>query len=185
MTSQLDTTQKDNLLKTLKSRFEKNIRRHPNIKWEQVEKKINAANEKLTALWQMEDTGGEPDVVEFPEMKGKIAFCDCSAESPKGRRSLCYDDAALKARKEHKPKNSALTMAQEMGIQMLDETQYRFLQSLEKFDQKTSSWIITPAPIRQLDGALFCDNRYDHVFTYHNGAVSYYAARGFRGLLLL
>ncbi|QQR55332.1 DUF4256 domain-containing protein [Candidatus Peregrinibacteria bacterium] len=171
----------ETLLKTLKARFEKNMHRHKGLDWAKVEAKLKADPKKLGALQQMEETGGEPDVV--GQDKGRFLFYDCSTESPAGRRSLCYDPAALHARKEHKPKNSSIEMAADMGIELLTEEEYRALQELGKFDQKTSSWIKTPAEIRKLGGALFCDRRYDHVFTYHNGAESYYAARGFRGSL--
>ncbi|MEK9159334.1 MAG: DUF4256 domain-containing protein [Patescibacteria group bacterium] len=167
------------LLKTLKDRFEKNMHRHKGLKWADVEKKLNAKN--LATLSEMESTGGEPDVV--GSEKGEYIFFDCSAESPTGRRSFCYDPAALHARKEHKPKNSAIEMAADMDIELLTEEEYRALQELGEFDLKTSSWIKTPPAIRKLGGALFCDRRYNTVFVYHNGAESYYAARGFRGSL--
>lgn len=171
----------DTLLETLKKRFEKNMDRHKGMSWSTVEKKLLAKPEKLETLVQMEETGGEPDVV--GEEKGAYLFYDCAPESPVGRRSLCYDPTALHSRKEHKPKDSAIEMAANMGIELLDEAEYRALQELGEFDKKTSSWIKTPSAIRKLGGALFCDRRYDHVFTYHNGAESYYAARGFRGSL--
>lgn len=171
------------LIKTLKSRFEKNTKRHSGLDWAKVQAKLGANPEKLWSLHQMEESGGEPDVIGFDKKSNEYLFCDCSEESPKGRRSICYDHEALEARKEHKPAHSAIQMAFEMGIEVLDETQYRELQELGNFDTKTSSWIKTPAPIRKLKGALFCDRRYDTVFVYHNGAESYYAARGFRGLL--
>ncbi|MBP9773346.1 MAG: DUF4256 domain-containing protein [Candidatus Peribacteraceae bacterium] len=167
------------LLKTLKARFEKHMNRHKGIKWEAVQAKLEKLPEKLWSLHEMERTGGEPDVV--GEEKGEYVFYDCAAESPKDRRSVCYDKQALDSRKEHKPKNSALDMAADMGIELLTEEEYRNLQTLESFDLKTSSWIQTPAAVRKLGGALFCDRRYDTVFLYHNGAESYYAARGFRG----
>ncbi|MFN8431437.1 MAG: DUF4256 domain-containing protein [Spirosomataceae bacterium] len=176
----LSTEEKDSLLKILKTRFEKNMGRHPGIKWEDVQAKLENNPEKLWSLDQMELTEGEPDVVDFDEKSGEFIFYDCSPESPKGRRSLCYDRAALDARKEYKPANSIMDMAAEMGVEVLTEEQYRFLQTLGNFDLKTSSWIITPPEIRKRGGALFGDRRYDHVFTYHNGADSYYAARGFR-----
>lgn len=172
------------LLALLKKRFEKNMQRHPNLKWETVAEQLLAAPSKLWSLNEMELSGGEPDVVIDPQQT-TITFYDCAPESPKGRRSICYDRAAWESRKEHKPENTALDMAQDMGIAILDETQYRFLQRFGPFDTKSSSWIKTPADIRALDGALFADFRYGHVFVYHNGASSYYAVRGFRGLLTL
>ena len=176
----------DQLLKTLQQRFEKNMHRHANIQWADVETRLKKAPpQKLAALEQMEATGGEPDVVCFDKNDTGIKFYDCAAESPKGRRSLCYDRAALNSRKEFKPANSAADLAEEMGIALLTEEEYRKLQQLEAFDLKTSSWVFTPAAIRKLGGAIFCDRRYDTVFTYHNGAESYYAARGFRGCLQL
>lgn len=179
--NKLSPSQRNNLLTILRSRFEKNMSRHKGIKWENVEAKLTES--QLWSLEEMEATGGEPDVVDYDKKNDTYLFFDCSAESPKGRRSLCYDRAALNARKEHKPANSIKDMAEEMGIELLNEEQYRFLQTLGKFDTKTSSWIETPAAIRKLGGALFGDRRYDHVFIYHNGADSYYAARGFRGML--
>ena len=173
----------DELLSTLQSRFEKNMNRHKNLDWEKVRAKLEKHPAKLRSLEQMESTGGEPDVVAFDKRSGEFIFFDCSAESPKGRRSVCYDRAALASRKEHKPANSALDMAKEMGVELLTEEQYRDLQKLGEFDLKTSSWVQTPAAIRKLGGALFCDRRYDTVFVYHNGAESYYAARGFRAAL--
>ncbi len=167
------------LLKTLKVRFEKNMNRHKNLKWDEVQAKLEANPKKLESLQAMESTGGEPDVVAHDSKE--IIFFDCSAESPAGRRSLCYDKQALDSRKEHKPKNSATEMAGELGIELLTEAEYRELQESGEFDIKTSSWIQTPSEIRKLGGALFCDRRYDQVFVYHNGAESYYAARGFRG----
>lgn len=182
----LDHEQTTELLKTLKTRFEKNMHRHKNLEWSKVEDKLKANPAKLWSLNEMENTGGEPDVIQ-EKKTDDIVYYDCSAESPKGRRSLCYDRAALEARKTHKPENSAMDMANGMGIGILNEEQYRELQSLlrhdEKLDAKTSSWIKTPAEIRKLGGALFCDFRYGHVFVYHNGAESYYGARGFRGYL--
>ena len=157
--------------------------RHKGIKWEDVEKRLDADPEKLISLAKMEETGGEPDVIGHDKKSGEIIFADCSAESPTGRRSICYDKAALESRKEHKPKDSAQNMADEMGVEMMTEEEYRDLQKLGEFDLKTSSWIATPDDIRKRGGALFCDRRYGHVFTYHNGAESYYGARGFRGLL--
>ena len=177
----LSATQKEELLKILQDRFEKNKTRHKGINWEDVKKRLEENPGKLWSLQQMEETGGEPDVVAYDKKKEEYTFIDCSTESPKGRRSVCYDQAALEARKEHKPKNSAENMASEMGIELLTEEQYRELQTLGEFDSKTSSWVKTPADIRKLGGAIFCDYRFGHVFTYHNGAESYYAARGFRG----
>ncbi|HET8635245.1 MAG TPA: DUF4256 domain-containing protein [Acidobacteriaceae bacterium] len=167
----------------LKARFEKNKNRHKGLEWAKVRARLEANPEKLWSLSEMEKTGGEPDVVGLDKKTGEYIFYDCSAESPKGRRSVCYDREALDARKEFKPKNSAVEMAAEMGIELLTEEQYRELQQLGKFDTKTSSWVRTPPAIRKLGGAVFCDRRYDTVFLYHNGAESYYAARGFRGSL--
>lgn len=183
MKKKLSTEQREKLLSTLKARFEKNRNRHKGLEWANVEAKLEANAEKLWSLNEMETTGGEPDVIGFDKKKNEYIFCDCSAESPKDRRSLCYDREALESRKEHKPKNSAVDMAAAMGIGLLTEEQYRELQELGEFDTKTSSWVKTPENIRELGGALFCDRRYDHVFVYHNGAESYYAARGFRGAL--
>ena len=179
----LPSDQIEELLNTLKIRFRKNMNRHKNIEWNKVEAKLKANPEKLRALNEMEITGGEPDVIAHDKNKGEYIFYDCSPESPKERRSLCYDGEALNSRKENKPKNNAVDMAAAMGIELLSEEEYRHLQKHGKFDLKTSSWIKTPADIRKLGGALFCDSRYDTIFTYHNGAESYYAARGFRGLL--
>jgi hypothetical protein len=179
----LSDAQREELLATLKARFTKNKARHKGIDWEAVQQRLEAHPAKLWSLNEMEQTGGEPDVVGHDTKTGAFIFYDCSAESPKGRRSLCYDQAAHEARKEHKPENSALDMAEEMGVELLTESQYRELQELGAFDLKTSSWVATPAAVRKLDGALFCDRRYDHVFLYHNGASSYYAARGFRAAL--
>ena len=179
----LQPKQREELLSTLKARFEKNMNRHKGLDWAKVQTKLEAATGKLWSLNEMERTGGEPDVVGYDKKTGEYVFYDCSAESPSGRRSVCYDREALDARKEHKPKDSALGMAAAIGVEVLTEEQYRELQKLGKFDTKTSSWIQTPAEIRKLGGALYCDRRYDHVFTYHNGAESYYAARGFRGSL--
>ena len=179
----LSSAQREELLKTLKTRFEKNMNRHKGLGWANVQAKLEANNDKLWSLDDMEVTGGEPDVVGYDKKTGEFIFYDCSAESPKGRRSLCYDRKALDARKEHKPTNSAIDMATEMGIEILTEEQYRELQKLGEFDTKTSSWVATPANIRKLGGAIFCDRRYDTVFMSHNGADSYYAARGFRGSL--
>ncbi len=179
----MNAKQREELLRTLKARFEKNMKRHPGLEWAEVQAKLEANPEKLRSLAEMERTGGEPDVVGRDKGTGEYIFYDCSAESPKGRRSLCYDGEALKSRKEHPPQNSALDVAAAMGIELLTEEQYRELQKLGEFDTKTSSWVKTPPRIRRLGGALFCDRRYDTVFLYHNGAESYYAARGFRGSL--
>jgi len=177
------TKQSDQLLRTLEARFKKNMQRHRGLEWADVQARLEAGGAKLRSLDEMEETGGEPDVVGRDPKTGAYIFCDCSAESPKGRRSVCYDGAALKSRKEHKPKNSAMEMAAATGIELLTEEQYRELQKLGEFDTKTSSWVKTPADIRKLGGALFCDRRYGHVFLYHNGAESYYGARAFRGTL--
>lgn len=171
------------LLQTLKSRFQKNPKRHPGIDWAKVQDRLEAAGAKLGSLLQMEATGGEPDVIGHDKKTGEYVFCDCSKESPSGRRSVCYDRQALEKRKENKPKDSALAMAAAMGIEILSEQEYRQLQKLGEFDNTTSSWVLTPPAIRQLGGALFCDRRYGAIFVYHNGADSYYAARGFRGTL--
>jgi hypothetical protein len=179
----LPLSQQKELISILKVRFEKNMQRHNAITWNEVETKLETNAEKLWSLNEMEMTGGEPDIVDQDKKTGEYIFYDCSPESPKGRRSICYDHEALESRKEHKPQNSAVQMAADMGIELLTEEQYRVLQKLGNFDTKTSSWILTPAPIRKLGGALFCDRRYNTVFLYHNGAESYYAARGFRGLL--
>lgn len=185
MGNRLTETERTDLLKILKARFEKNQQRHAGINWEDVQTKLLAekSEEKLWSLNEMEQTGGEPDEVGFDANTGEYLFCDCSAESPKGRRSLCYDRAALDARKEYKPENSAVDLANAMGIDLLNESEYRELQKLGTFDTKTSSWVKTPDEIRKLGGAVFCDRRYNTVFLYHNGADSYYAARGFRGKL--
>jgi hypothetical protein len=180
---ELSPKEREELLKTLKARFEKNKGRHKGLEWAEVQVKLEANTEKLWSLNEMEETGGEPDVVGFDKKPGEYLFYDCSAESPKGRRSLCYDREALEARKEHKPQDSAMEMAAAMGIELLTEEQYRELQQLGNFDTKTSSWVKTPAEMRKLGGAVFCDRRYNTVFLYHNGAESYYAARGFRGSL--
>lgn len=180
---ELAPKQQEEFLDILKARFEKNKNRHNGIEWKKVQAKLENSAEKLWSLNEMETTGGEPDVVAFDKKTGEYIFYDCSAESPAGRRSLCYDDDALHSRKEHKPKNSACEMAEAMGIQLLSEEQYRELQQLGSFDSKTSSWVKTPSDIRELGGAIFCDHRYNQVFVYHNGAESYYAARGFRGSL--
>ena len=179
----LSPEHRDALLATLKARFEKHMSRHQGLQWATVEARLSADAAKLWSLGEMERTGGEPDVVSHDEKTGHFIFRDCSAESPSGRRSTCYDDEALAARKEHKPRNSALGMAADMGIEILTEEQYRDLQKVGEFDTRTSSWVKTPADIRKLGGAVFCDRRYGHVFLYHNGAESYYAARGFRGSL--
>lgn len=179
----LSPEQREELLQVLKTRFEKNRSRHTGIEWANVQSKLEVHPDKLWSLSEMERTGGEPDVVGHDKKTGEIIFTDCSAESPDGRRSLCYDREALEKRKEHKPKDNAVDIAAAMGIELLTEEQYRELQKLGNFDTKTSSWISTPAAIRKLGGALFCDRRYDTVFVYHNGADSYYAARGFRGTL--
>jgi hypothetical protein len=179
----LSPEHREELLKTLMTRFEKNMNRHKSVEWVKVKAKLEANTEKLWSLTEMERTGGEPDVVGFDRKTGEYIFHDCSAESPKGRRSLCYDREALDARKEHKPENNAIDVATSMGIELLTEDEYRELQKLGNFDTKTSSWVKTPVDIRKLGGAIFCDRRYNSVFTYHNGAESYYAARGFRGSL--
>ena len=180
---QLPPEQRAELLRTLKARFEKNINRHHGLQWPAVQARLDANPEKLWSLHEMERTGGEPDVVGHDKNTGEYVFYDCSAESPNGRRSLCYDREAREARKEHKPKHSATDLAAAMGIEILTEAQYRELQTLGDFDTKTSSWVKTPSDIRKLGGALYCDRRYNTVFLYHNGADSYYAARGFRGSL--
>ena len=180
---ELSVEQREELLKALKARFEKYMNRHQGLDWAKVQAKLEADTEKLWSLHEMERTGGEPDVVGFDKETGEYIFYDCSAESPKGRRSLCYDGEALESRKEHKPKNNAIDMASAMGINLFTEQEYRELQKLGEFDMKTSSWVRTPSDIRKLGGAIFCDRRYDTVFTYHNGAESYYAARAFRGSL--
>ena len=179
----LTPQQREELLSALKARFEKNMNRHKGVEWAKVRAKLEANTEKLWSLSEMERTGGEPDVVGFDKKTSEYIFNDCSAESPKGRRSVCYDRKALESRKEHKPENNAVDMADAMGIELLTEEQYRELQKLGNFDTKTSSWITTPSDIRKLGGALFADYRYGNVFVYHNGAESYYAARGFRGSL--
>ncbi|MEJ2413438.1 MAG: DUF4256 domain-containing protein [Anaerolineales bacterium] len=179
----LSTEQQAELLTTLRTRFEEHPDRHPDLVWEAVQSRLDAHPAKLWSLAEMERTGGEPDVVGLDSESGEYLFVDCSPESPKGRRSLCYDRQALESRKEHKPKDSALDLAETMGIELLSEDQYRELQELGEFDTKTSSWVKTPPEIRELGGAVFCDRRYGHVFLYHNGAESYYGSRGFRGLL--
>jgi hypothetical protein len=175
--------EREELLSALRARFEKNMNHHKGFEWANVQAKLEANPEKLWSLNEMERTGGEPDVVGYDNKMDEYIFYDCSAESPVGRRSICYDREGLESRKEHKPEDNAIDMATAMGIELLTEEQYRELQELGNFDTKTSSWVKTPAEIRKLGGALFCDRRYDHVFVYHNGAESYYAARAFRGLL--
>ena len=181
--AELSAQQRAQLLGDLQARFEQNMPRHESLDWDAVQARLEANPKKLWSLYEMERTGGEPDVVGFDDQTGEFIFYDCAAQSPEGRRSLCYDRAALEARKANKPEGSALEMAAAMGIELLSEQEYRSLQQHGEFDTKTSSWITTPAAIRKLGGALFADRRYDHVFVYHNGAESYYAARGFRGLL--
>jgi hypothetical protein len=181
--NKLTQEQIDELLSTLEARFEKNINLHQGFYWSNVKEKLVSNPAKLWTLFEMERTGGEPDIIGFDAKTGEYIFYDCSPESPSGRRSLCYDREALDKRKENKPVNSVLDLASEMGIELLTEEQYRELQKLGEFDKKTSSWIVTPPEIRRHGGAIYCDRRYDHVFTYHNGADSYYAARGFRGML--
>ncbi|MDQ1296486.1 MAG: hypothetical protein QG611_464 [Bacteroidota bacterium] len=182
---ELSPEQREELFRVLKTRFEKNMNRHESLEWSQLQAKLYspAGDEKLWSLYEMERTGGEPDVVGQDIKTGNYVFYDCAEESPKGRRSVCYDREGLESRKEHKPENNAIDMTAAMGIELLTEEQYRQLQKLGNFDTKTSSWVKTPAEIRKLGGALFCDRRYDHVFVYHNGAESYYAVRGFRGSL--
>jgi Protein of unknown function (DUF4256) len=180
---ELSSDQHEALLRTLKARFEKHVNRHPGLEWAKVRARLEANADKLWSLHEMEKTGGEPDVVGHDKKTGEVTFYDCSAESPAGRRSFCYDREALDSRKENKPKNSAVDLAAAIGIELLTEEQYRELQRLGEFDTKTSSWVNTPSNIRKLGGALFCDRRFDTVFLYHNGAESYYAVRGFRGWL--
>jgi hypothetical protein len=180
---ELSPKQREELLRALKARFEKNMIRHKGLEWSKIQAKLEANAEKLWSLNEMEKTGGEPDVVGHDKKTGEYIFYDCSPESPEGRRSICYDREGLESRKEHKPENNAIDMAAAMSIELLTEEQYRELQKLGIFDTKTSSWVRTPAEIRKLGGAIFCDRRYDHVFVYHNGADSYYSARGFRGSL--
>lgn len=182
-TKELDAAAREELLSTLKERFEENIHRHENFVWAEVQAKLEKDPEKLWSLHEMERTGGEPDVVDYDADTGEYLFFDCAAESPAGRRSVCYDPEALEARKKNKPEHSAIGMTREMGIELLTEEQFRFLQTLGHFDQKTSSWVQTPEEVRTRGGALFCDYRYGQVFLYHNGADSYYGARGFRGAL--
>jgi hypothetical protein len=179
----INAKQRDELLSTLKARFEKNMDRHAGLEWAKVQARLEANTDKLWSLNEMERTGGEPDVVDHDPKTGEYTFHDCSPESPKGRRSVCYDREGQESRKEHRPEHNAVDMATAMGVELLTENQYRELQELGDFDTKTSSWVRTPSAIRKLGGALFCDRRYDHVFVYHNGAPSYYAARGFRGSL--
>lgn len=179
----LSPKQRDQLLETLQARFEKNMKRHKGVEWANVQAKLEASADKLSSLSEMEGTGGEPDVVGYDKKAGEFVFYDCSAETPKGRRSVCYDREAQMSRKEHRPKNNAVDMAAAMGVELLTEEEYRALQKLGEFDTTTSSWVQTPPDIRQLGGALFCDRRYGHVFVSHNGAQSYYAARAFRGSL--
>lgn len=179
----LSPEQVEELISVLKKRFKKNMQRHEELEWDKVQAKLESNAQKLWSLSEMERTEGEPDVIGYDKGTDEYLFCDCSKESPKGRRSVCYDHAALEARKKFKPENSAMNMATEMGIELLTEEQYRELQKLGEFDLKTSSWIQTPDEIRKLGGALFCDRRFNHVFVYHNGADSYYGARGFRGML--
>ena len=180
---ELPAKESGELLKVLQGRFEKNMNRHKGMEWAKVQARLAASAEKLWSLAEMEETGGEPDVVGYDKKTGEYIFYDCSAESPQGRRSLCYDREALDSRKENKPKGNAVEMAEAIGIELLTEQEYRELQKLGSFDLKTSSWVKTPESIRKLGGAIFCDRRYDTIFTYHNGAESYYAARGFRGSL--
>jgi hypothetical protein len=179
----ISAAEKNKLLDTLRKRFEKNMSRHKGMDWAKVQAKLEKQEEKLWSLNEMELSGGEPDVIGVDKKSGEFIFYDCAEESPKGRRSFCYDQDALNSRKEHKPKNSAINFANEMGVEILDEEEYRNLQKLGKFDTKSSSWVKTPKEIRELGGAVFCDRRYDTVFMYHNGAESYYAVRGFRGSL--
>ncbi len=180
---ELPAEQREEFLRALKARFEKNMNRHKGLEWAEVQAKLEASPEKLWSLNEMERTGGEPDVVAYDEETGEYVFYDCSAENPKGRRNVCYDREGLEARKEHKPETNAIDMAAAMGIELLTEEQYRELQRLGDFDTKTSSWVKTPSEIRKLGGALFADRRYGHVFVYHNSAPSYYSTRGFRGSL--
>jgi hypothetical protein len=180
---EISAKEREELMEILKTRFQKHMYRHKNLDWDEVAERLGSFKEKLWSLHEMEKSGGEPDVVGKDSATGEYIFFDCSAESPKGRRSVCYDREGLESRKQHKPKNNAIDMAAAMGIELFSEEQYRELQTLGKFDEKTSSWIQTPAAIRNLGGALFCDRRYEQVFVYHNGAQSYYASRGFRGSL--
>lgn len=182
---EFSAAEQEKLLATLQARFAKHMNRHPGVKWEAVQKRLEASPEKLWSLWQMEETGGEPDVVTFDQKTSGYTFVDCCAETPKDRRSVCYDPAALESRKEHKPKHSAVGMAGEMGVEILTPEQYQYLQTLGEFDTKTSSWLVAPTKVRKLGGAIFGDRRYDTVFIYHNGVESYYAGRGFRGCLTI
>ncbi|UOQ45913.1 DUF4256 domain-containing protein [Halobacillus salinarum] len=179
----LSQEQREELISLLQTRFEKNMHRHKGVEWSHVHTKLNDHPDKLWSLHEMERTAGEPDVIDYDPHKDEYIFCDCSQQSPKGRRSVCYDREALESRKKHKPDNNAVDMAEAMGIKLLTEEEYKTLQKQEEFDTKTSSWVATPSDIRKLGGALFCDYRFGHAFVYHNGAESYYAARGFRGLL--
>lgn len=179
----LSAEQQEELLNTLQTRFEKNMKRHDGLDWTDIQSRVEANTDKLWSLYEMERTGGEPDVVAHDKKRGEYIFYDCASESPRGRRSFCYDREALESRKKHKPENNVMDVADSMGIELLTEDQYRELQKFGEFDTKTSSWVKTPSEIRELGGALFCDRRYDTVFLYHNGAESYYAARGFRGSL--
>lgn len=179
----MKTQEQNKLLRTLQTRFEQHMPRHAKVTWAKVRARLDARPDALSALHHMEETGGEPDVIAYDSKTGTVTFCDCAAESPKDRRSLCFDDAALKARKENKPRGSATGMATDMGVALVTEEEYRLLQTLGEFDLKTSSWVSTPSDVRALGGALFCDRRFGRVFTYHNGAESYYAARGFRGII--
>ena len=179
----MDASTKDELITTLTTRFRKNMGRHKGFKWDVIQARLEASLQKIQTLFEMERTGGEPDVIGYDKTSDSFTFCDCSSESPKGRRSICYDRAALDSRKENKPSDNATEMASSLGIEILTEAQYRALQQLGEFDTKTSSWVKTPSDVRKLGGALFCDRRYGQVFVYHNGAESYYAARGFRGVV--
>jgi len=183
MKNKLPADKANSLLKVIKKRFEENMERHKDLKWMEVQKRLESKPDKFLSIYEMEKTGGEPDVIGFDRKDRSFIFCDCSPESPKDRRSLCYDRQALNKRKENKPKNTVIDLAEEMGVELLTEQQYRDLQELGEFDLKTSSWVATPPEIRKLGGAIFCDRRYNQVFTYHNGADSYYAARGFRAIL--
>lgn len=179
----LTTEQSNELIATLNERFHQHMHRHQSMNWQAIQEKLEKAEDKRLSLYEMERTGGEPDVIDFDEANNEYLFVDCSLQSPKGRRSICYDREALASRKKHPPKNTAMDMAEQMGVQLLTEQEYRKLQTIGEFDTKTSSWILTPTMIRELGGALFGDRRYNHVFIYHNGAQSYYASRGFRGKL--
>ena len=183
MKKKLSPAQQVELFNELKERFEKNMGRHKGLKWTDVQAKLENNADKLWSLAEMERTGGEPDVISVDKKTGEFVYCDCAEESPKGRRSLCYDRTAWESRKEHKPKSDAISVAEEMGVEILDEDEYRELQKFGEFDLKTSSWVLTPPEVRKLGGAIFCDRRFGRIFTYHNGAESYYAARGFRGSL--